>query len=326
MARSYGEVSLAFTLDSLSNASLIPLQQPRRPHVPRIPSAPLATYTTSPAPLAKRPHQQSRSMGAITLVDPSYAPESSSRPQTTYDVGSSRQQTTYNQRYAYDSPAEVPTVPGLLASVRGEAVGSGPYPSDARPKAMDTWAGDIPRTSTRSLGSPSRPSEPPTRTDIVPQRVKVPPPAEEICVECLMRDRDLMHIDVTSPRVWSRALDAVFTQMLLAERAFDRQWEAEHGFTAYDGPRHARHRATLVDEEWDAWEVERQAWVVRGDEGLREVVRWRGFSWEEDERREDKGLPVSFRGRFEGGLFEHSLRELARKVSLFRWSDSLHDS
>lgn len=253
-------------------------------------------------------------MGAITLIDPSYPAESSSRPQTTYDVGSSRPQTTYDPRYAYDSPAEVPTFPGLLASVRGEAVGSGPYPSDARPKALDVWNADLPRESTRSLGSPSRPLDTPTRADIVPLRIKVPPPAEEICVECLMRDRDLMHIDVASPRVWSRASDAGFTQLLLIERAFDRQWEAEHGFTAYDGPRQGRHRAALVDEEWDAWEVERRAWVARADEGLRQVVKWRGFTWEEDERREDKGLPVSFRGRFEGGLFEHSLRELARKV------------
>lgn len=302
-ARSYGEVS-SFTL-LFASLVLMLLQQSRRPPVPRIPSAPLVPYATSSA--VKRPHQQSRSMGAITLIDPSYAGEPSVRPQTTYDA---RPQTTYDPRYAYDSPAVVPTFPGLLASVRGEAVGGGPYPSDARPKP-DTWNADIPRSSTRSLGSPSRPMEP----DTAPLRIKVPPPPEEICVECLMRDRDLMHVDVTSPRVWSRASDGVFAQMLAAERGYDRDWEAEHGFTAYDGPRHPRHRGTLVDEEWDAWEVERQEWVRKADEGLRGVVRWRGFSWEEDERREERGLPVSFRGRFEGGLFEHALKELARKVS-----------
>lgn len=256
-------------------------------------------------------------MGAITLVD-SYPPndtESSSRPQTTYGT----------PRFsAYDAPAEVPTVPELLASVRGEGSGGGPYPSDARPKALDAWNPDMLRSTSRSLGdderNPSnRPPEPFAKppTDMVPVRVKIPPPQEEICVECLMRDRDLIHIDVTSPSVWSRASDADFTHMLVNERAFDRLWEAERGFHAYEGPRQTSRQAQLADPEWDEESVERLQWIAEADEGLRAVVRWRGFSWEEDERKEDSGLPLAFRGRFEGGLYESSLRELARKVSIW---------
>lgn len=257
-------------------------------------------------------------MGTIPLDSP-YAPHTdagpSSRPQTTYDT---RLVSEYSN---YDAPAQVPTVPGLMASVRGEASGGGPYPSDARPKAPE-WSQDSRPPSSKSLAdlaaaAAAAAAGASSPSPIVPLRVKIPPPQEEICLECLMRDRDLSHIDVSSPGVWSRASDAGFARMLVEERGFDHRWEDARGFLAYEGPRNKarQQRAPSAESDWER-DDERLQWIVRADEELRRVVRWRGFSWEEDSQREDAGLPLAFRGRFEGGLYESGLRELARKVRL----------
>lgn len=232
----------------------------------------------------------------------------SSRPQTTYET---RLLSEYSN---YDAPAQVPTVPGLIASVRGEASGGGPYPSDARPKAP-RWSQDSRPPSSRSLADMAAAGA--SQSPIVPLRVKIPPPQEEICLECLMRDRDLSHVDVTSRGVWSRASDGEFARMLVEERTFDHRWEDERGFLAYEGPhKSARHRpaSSSAESEWER-DDERLQWVARADQELSRIVGWRGFSWEEDTQREDAGLPLAFRGRFEGGLYESGLRELARKVS-----------
>jgi hypothetical protein len=247
-------------------------------------------------------------MGTIP-VDSPYAQYSdagpSSRPQTTYDA-------RLSEYTNYDAPAQVPTVPGLLASVRGEAAGSGPYPSDARPKAQE-FSQDSRLPSSKSLTEMAAAAGTSNQAPIVPLRVKIPPPREEICLECLMRDRDLSHIDVLTPGIWRRTSDAGFTRMLVDERSFDHAWENARGFLAYEGPRRSRRRESSVEEDWER-DSERLQWVLRADEELRRVVRWRGFSWEEDREKEDAGLPLAFRGRFEGGLYESGLRELARKV------------
>lgn len=44
-------------------------------------------------------------------------------------------------------------------------------------------------------------------------------PQPEICVECMMRDRDMADVDVTTPGVWERASDADFEEQM--------RWEAE---------------------------------------------------------------------------------------------------
>lgn len=254
-------------------------------------------------------------MGTIPVDTPNAShPDAgpSSRPQTSYDT---RVLADYTN---YDAPSQVPTVPGLIASVRGEASGGGPYPSDARPKAPE-WSQDSRPPSSRSLADMAAAAAGggASQSPIVPLRVKIPPPQEEICLECLMRDRDLSHVDVTSRGVWSRASDGAFARMLVEERAFDHRWEDERGFLAYEGPRKsARHRASSsAESEWERRDDERLQWVVRADQELSRIVRWRGFSWEEDTQREDAGLPLAFRGRFEGGLYESALKELARKAS-----------
>lgn len=46
-----------------------------------------------------------------------------------------------------------------------------------------------------------------------PQPPQLPPPAEEVCVECAMRDQEMADVDVTSPGVWERASDAAFEEL-----------------------------------------------------------------------------------------------------------------
>ena len=49
------------------------------------------------------------------------------------------------------------------------------------------------------------------------------PLGQEICLECLMRDRDMADIEVTGPGIWSRASDLDFEEALRAEDAVIQQ-------------------------------------------------------------------------------------------------------
>jgi GNAT superfamily N-acetyltransferase len=100
-----------------------------------------------------------------------------------------------------------------------------------------------------------------------------------------MRDRDLMHVDVTSDGAWERATDADWRDMLEREREWE--WEVEQG--------------------------QREGYLVAdSDADLLRLVPWRGFSWEEAEG--GTGLPPGFRGRDGGMLLEERLKELALRV------------
>ncbi|KAJ9104107.1 hypothetical protein QFC19_004091 [Naganishia cerealis] len=333
-----------------------------------------------PTTSVKKPqqHHQSRSMGASTAVlrprelvgnDAMHASTNgvTGRPRTLHDLpipftrssdplsavatatSTPYQQTSYNPLTS--SPTStggvVPTIPGLLASVRGgtgEAAAGGPYPVDAMPRAqLGEWTLQEQQQRERDEdgneaapaaaaaaaaaggkgadgdGNTGQPSATTGRGDIVPLRVKIPPPQEEICMECLMRDRDLIHVAVTPPRVWARASDADLRDLLSREREFDDHWEAEHGWLAYEGDDpvparlRARERWTSSVEEGDLrTREERNVRLLRDvDERLASVVRWRGFSWEE---QGGDGLPIAFRGRFGGELVESKLKELATKM------------
>lgn len=151
-----------------------------------------------------------------------------------------------------------------------------PYPSAARPQPQRNDLKD------NVLEDPRRPNG-------APLRVKVPPPQEEICLECLMRDRDLAHVDVLGPGVWRRDSDADFADLLARERECDNEWETQS------------RRGSMQGSDPDA------------DSFLRQRVRWRGFDWEES--RGGTGLPRAFRGRIEGELREEKLKELALRMT-----------
>lgn len=57
----------------------------------------------------------------------------------------------------------------------------------------------------------------PAPTPINPVFTSQPLPAEEICVECAMRDQDMADVDVTSPGIWARESDVHYDELLRRE-------------------------------------------------------------------------------------------------------------
>jgi hypothetical protein len=57
----------------------------------------------------------------------------------------------------------------------------------------------------------------PAPTPINPVFTSQPLPAEEVCVECTMRDQDMVDVDVTSPGIWARESDVHYDELLRRE-------------------------------------------------------------------------------------------------------------
>lgn len=57
----------------------------------------------------------------------------------------------------------------------------------------------------------------PAPTPINPVFTSQPLPAEEVCVECAMRDQDMADVDVTSPGIWARESDVHYEELLRRE-------------------------------------------------------------------------------------------------------------
>jgi len=57
--------------------------------------------------------------------------------------------------------------------------------------------------------------------NMVPPPRSRPKPQEEVCVECMMRDRDMPDVDVTPPGVWSRPSDADYEDLVRRYREED---------------------------------------------------------------------------------------------------------
>ena len=58
------------------------------------------------------------------------------------------------------------------------------------------------------------------------------PLGQEICLECLMRDRDMADVEVTGPGIWSRTSDLDFEEALRAEESAIKQYAAQGGYAA----------------------------------------------------------------------------------------------
>ncbi|KAJ7703200.1 hypothetical protein B0H17DRAFT_94477 [Mycena rosella] len=69
------------------------------------------------------------------------------------------------------------------------------------------------------------------------------PPQEEVCVECAMRDQDMIDVDVTTPGVWERESDAVFEDLLR------RELEDEASGVVVDDPSRPPARGGLLTEQ-----------------------------------------------------------------------------
>lgn len=93
------------------------------------------------------------------------------------------------------------------------------------PSALD-------RTPSRSAPMPPDPvSSPLLNKSALGARVSPAPGARalpaEVCVECMMRDREMMDVDVTTPGVWARESDIDFVDALRAEEAMDAAHEEQ---------------------------------------------------------------------------------------------------
>ncbi|KAG6917814.1 hypothetical protein DXG01_000874 [Tephrocybe rancida] len=71
-----------------------------------------------------------------------------------------------------------------------------------------------------------------------------PPPQEEVCVECAMRDEDMADVDVTSPGVWERESDAAFEDLKRRE-----QEDAANGLLTIDDSQRPRTKGGRLTEQ-----------------------------------------------------------------------------
>ncbi|KAJ7497295.1 hypothetical protein FB451DRAFT_224499 [Mycena latifolia] len=69
------------------------------------------------------------------------------------------------------------------------------------------------------------------------------PPQEEVCVECAMRDQDMIDVDVTTPGVWERESDVMFEDLLR------RELEDEASGVVVDDPSRPPARGGLLTEQ-----------------------------------------------------------------------------
>lgn len=124
---------------------------------------------------------------------------SRSQPTSTQNRQSSVSQSNmYSQQPQVLPPGAAPPT-AVQASVRPAQPFNGPYPSMISPQQMQ---------------NPYRPQ------NVAPQ--------EEICIECMMRDRDMADVDVTGAGVWERESDAALRELIEREDDNERRWYEEH--------------------------------------------------------------------------------------------------
>lgn len=198
----------------------------------------------------------------------------------------------------------------ILPVVSGLA-DAGPYPTAT------------PRQSAIGLGKPPSARPPPPKMQ------------EEVCLECMMRDRDLADIEVNGPGCWSRQSDADWDELKWREEALlksmgsqstlsvpsledDRSSDSEStsasfpstGISSEDVEN--RRKMVIQKQHRNAIRAKRR----EADERVLREVGWRGFKWEEGKRGE--GLPRGFRGTVGGPLSQEAIKGVMTKVSSSR--------
>ena len=90
-------------------------------------------------------------------------------------------------------------------------------------------------------------------------RAQVPPPPEEVCIECMMRDRDMADVVVVGPGVWERESDAHLRDLLEREDEEECAWrERNAAELAVPGnklraPRRASKGHRLTEQNLKIW-------------------------------------------------------------------------
>jgi hypothetical protein len=163
-------------------------------------------------------------------------------------------------------------------------------------------------------------------------------PQEEICIECMMRDRDLADVHVTGPGAWERQSNIAWEDLKARETELLRSLGSGSVMSgsipslAHSGPSDdeeeystsppsTNHSYSIEDAEARRAEAirrkKREAKRAQRREIDWKVIRecgWRGFKWEEG--KDGEGLPRGFRGCRGAPLSEQGIKAIMTKVSI----------
>ncbi|ODN85481.1 hypothetical protein L198_07564 [Cryptococcus wingfieldii CBS 7118] len=215
------------------------------------------------------------------------------------------------------SVSSIPVVAGLADA--------GPYfaATSSAPSRQPTARESPAPVATKAigLGRPGVPAGAPG-----PSRVK----QEEVCLECMMRDRDLADVDVQGEGVWGRASDVDLTDLIWREEALLKSMGDLNSADLHAKSDDATSEESRAEEDPEArqqGEQERaarhaaiQAKKQEADWRISREIGWRGFKWEEG--REGEGLPRNFRGGKGGDLTIEGIKMVMTKfpsASAFRY-------
>ncbi|WWD19283.1 hypothetical protein CI109_103741 [Kwoniella shandongensis] len=235
----------------------------------------------------------------------------------------------YQTHQANNSASSLPVIAGLADT--------GPYPS-----AISTTPGRAGAGGQNGVGMGRPSGQPAAGPSRMPSK-----PQEEICLECMMRDRDLADVDVQGEGVWSRASDVDFRDLLWREESvlksmgaaknvggaskLSRSVDDDDDASSEDSDSTSFSPASTGNSVEDAQmrrrieEKRRRRSMLKAkkrdaDYKIGKEVGWRGFKWEEGEVGE--GLPRGFRGMKGGRLTEDGLKAVMMKfpsASAFRY-------
>jgi len=221
------------------------------------------------------------------------------------------------QQQAQHQPQKSATILPIVSGLAD----AGPYPTTT------------PRQSAIGLGKPPSARPPPPKMQ------------EEVCLECMMRDRDLADIEVNGPGCWSRQSDADWDELKWREEALLKSMGSQSTLSVPsledDGSSDSEcTSASLPSTGISSEDVENRRKLViqkqhrmairakrrEADERVLREVGWRGFKWEEGKRGE--GLPRGFRGAVGGPLSVEAIKGVMTKVSSLhhRWTVKLNGS
>ncbi|WVF67590.1 hypothetical protein IAT40_002348 [Kwoniella sp. CBS 6097] len=309
-----------------------------RPSIPEMtqPTSTARLQTAAPTDVATASHtkpQQSMpesepsllSQNQTSLVPPHTAPVPSSSwpplnvtrsPQTrtqALPADLPAKPTFYQKHQANKSASSLPVVAGLADA--------GPYSGAAFSRPAVPNGVGIGRPAGQPAAGPSRPT--------------IKPPQEEVCLECMMRDRDLADVVVAGDGVWERNSDADWRDLEWREqallksmgnlddntsitsilgRAVDESSE-DSDSTSVSRPSTGNSREDVqlrrAIEEKNRRRSLIHAKKREADWRVVNEVGWKGFKWEEGEAGE--GLPRGFRGNRGGKLTEQGIKAVMTK-------------
>ena len=301
------------TAQASSSGRNVPEALPRPPVFHTDPSV-----TTAQSISGRNPQQPQAPTEAAQLPPRTVSKVDSALPSPDLPMVTNVQQ---GQRSVSKKSASTMPVVGGLAD-------AGPYPS-ASPAVSRSQNPSSPNAGPSALGL-GRPSQ----TPLAPARRPV---QEEVCIECMMRDRDLADVIVSGEGVWERKSDLDWEDFKSREEEVLRSMGSEAISSEIPSLDHSAESdeedstslpSTNHSAGVDDLEARRIAAVKLGKREQRRARRrqidwkivhdvgWRGFKWEEGAGGE--GLPRGFRGSRGGPLTEDAIKAVMRKVCFKR--------